>query len=79
MITDQAEIERDVKWSRMPRCPSCSDLMVAPEASVLGPDGDVSHLWTCDSCGQGFVTRARSRIPAWPQRSVASEGAELHR
>jgi hypothetical protein len=42
----------------MPRCSICTDPMVAPEASVLQPTGEVCYLWSCDKCGQGFVTRA---------------------
>ena len=42
----------------MPRCSICSDLMVAPEASALQGGGKVSYLWSCDTCGQGFVTQA---------------------
>jgi len=32
--------------------------MVAPEASILQLNGEVGYLWCCDTCGQGFVTRA---------------------
>src|SRR6201984_3436551 len=45
-------------WPRvrnMPMCSLCSNSMVAPEASALQADGDVSYLWSCDSCGHGFV------------------------
>lgn len=42
----------------MPRCSICSDLMVAPEASALQGGGKVSYLWSCDTCGHGFVTQA---------------------
>jgi hypothetical protein len=48
-------------WPRarnMPRCSICSDLMVAPEASALQAGGKVVYLWSCDTCGQGFVTQA---------------------
>jgi hypothetical protein len=49
------------RWPRvrdLPRCASCSDPMVAPEASALRADGKVSYLWSCDCCGQSFVTNA---------------------
>jgi hypothetical protein len=42
----------------MPRCPICSDVMVAPEASALQSGGEVGYLWSCDTCGHGFVTQA---------------------
>ena len=43
----------------LPSCPVCADTMVAAEASVLLPDERVGHLWSCDTCGYGFVTRAQ--------------------
>ena len=49
------------RWPRvrdLPRCASCSDPMVAPEASALRADSKVSYLWSCDCCGQSFVTNA---------------------
>jgi hypothetical protein len=41
----------------MPRCSICCDLMVAPEVSALQPGGKIIYLWSCDTCGQGFVTQ----------------------
>ena len=40
----------------LPRCSACADVLVAAEASVLDLHGRVSHLWTCDSCGQSLIT-----------------------
>jgi ribosomal protein L37AE/L43A len=54
------------QWPRMrdmPRCVICTDAMVAPEASVLKSDGEVSYLWSCDRCGQSFVTQAYAKPP----------------
>jgi hypothetical protein len=31
--------------------------MVAAEASALLSDNVITHLWTCETCGYGFVTR----------------------
>jgi hypothetical protein len=63
MLARQAETEPSGRrWPRMrnmPRCSICTDFMVAPEASVLKTDGEVSYLWSCDRCGHGFVTEAR--------------------
>lgn len=44
------------RYSEMPSCPVCADSMVAAEASTYA-DHVISHLWTCDTCGYGFVTR----------------------
>jgi hypothetical protein len=49
------------KASQMPRCTMCFDLMTAPESSVLMPDGVVSYLWSCDSCGETVVTHCPSQ------------------
>jgi hypothetical protein len=31
--------------------------MIAAEASAFVTDDVVSYLWTCDTCGYGFVTK----------------------
>ena len=31
--------------------------MVAAEASAFITDNVISYLWTCDTCGYGFVTK----------------------
>jgi len=31
--------------------------MIAAEASAYVDDNVISYLWTCDTCGYGFVTR----------------------
>jgi hypothetical protein len=31
--------------------------MVAAEASAYLSDNIISYLWTCDTCGYGFVTK----------------------
>jgi hypothetical protein len=41
----------------LPTCPVCADSMVAAEASAFVADEVVSYLWTCDTCGYGFVTK----------------------
>jgi len=38
-------------------CPICADSMVAAEASAFVSDNVVGYLWTCDTCGHGFVTK----------------------
>ncbi|WP_322516997.1 hypothetical protein SR870_05380 [Rhodopseudomonas palustris] len=41
----------------LPICPVCADSMVAAEASAFVKESIVSYLWTCDTCGYGFVTK----------------------
>jgi hypothetical protein len=41
----------------LPTCPVCADSMVAAEASAYVSDNLISYLWTCDTCGYGFVTK----------------------
>ena len=38
-------------------CPVCADSMIAAEASAYLPDNVIGHLWSCDTCGYGFVTK----------------------
>ena len=47
----------DPRCSELPTCPVCADSMVAAEASAYVSDLVISYLWTCDTCGFGFVTR----------------------
>jgi hypothetical protein len=45
------------RGSDLPTCPVCADSMVAAEASAYLADNIISYLWTCDTCGYGFVTK----------------------
>jgi C4-type Zn-finger protein len=45
------------RGSELPTCPVCADSMIAAEASAFVADDVVSYLWTCDTCGYGFVTK----------------------
>jgi hypothetical protein len=45
------------RGSELPTCPVCADSMIAAEASAFVADNIVSYLWTCDTCGYGFVTK----------------------
>ena len=47
----------DPRGSDLPTCPVCADTMVAAEASAYLHDNVISYLWTCDTCGYGFVTK----------------------
>ncbi|MBC7581139.1 hypothetical protein [Tardiphaga sp.] len=45
------------RGSELPTCPVCADSMIAAESSAFLSDDVVSYLWTCDTCGYGFVTK----------------------
>ena len=45
------------RGSDLPVCLVCADSMVAAEASAYVSDDVISYLWTCDTCGYGFVTK----------------------
>jgi hypothetical protein len=47
----------DPRGCDLPTCPVCADTMVAAEASAYLSDHAISYLWTCDTCGYGFVTK----------------------
>lgn len=41
----------------LPTCAVCADSMVAAEASAFLADQSVIYLWSCETCGYGFVTK----------------------
>jgi hypothetical protein len=45
------------RGSDRPVCQVCADTMVVAEASAFLADNVVSHLWSCETCGYGFVTK----------------------
>jgi len=47
----------DPRGCDLPTCPVCADSMIAAEASAYLADNSISYLWTCDTCGYGFVTK----------------------
>jgi C4-type Zn-finger protein len=49
--------DRDPRGRELPTCPVCADSMVAAEASAYLAANFISYLWTCDTCGYGFVTK----------------------
>jgi hypothetical protein len=57
MMSTVAARLRDPRCSELPTCPVCADSMVAAEASAYVSDNLISYLWTCDTCGYGFVTK----------------------
>jgi hypothetical protein len=54
----------DPRGCDLPTCPVCADSMVAAEASAYLSDNVISYLWTCDTCGYGFVTKHALRRSA---------------
>jgi ribosomal protein L37AE/L43A len=51
------------RGSDRPVCQVCADTMVAAEASAFLSDDLVSHLWSCETCGYGFVTKHSLKQP----------------
>ncbi len=47
----------DPRGCDLPTCPVCADLMVAAEGCSYVSANVISYLWTCDTCGYGFVTK----------------------
>jgi C4-type Zn-finger protein len=45
------------RGSDFPTCPVCADSMIAAEASAFLSESVISYLWSCDTCGYGFVTK----------------------
>jgi hypothetical protein len=57
VLSTVAAVKPGPRGSDLPTCPVCADSMVAAEASAYVSDNVVSYLWTCDTCGYGFVTK----------------------
>ncbi|MGM4891519.1 hypothetical protein [Tardiphaga sp. 839_C3_N1_4] len=49
--------------------------MIAAEASAFLTDDVVSYLWTCDTCGYGFVT---IRTATAEKRRFVTNGKIVH-
>jgi ribosomal protein S27AE len=61
----------DPRESALPTCPVCTDSVVAAEASAyVAADNLISYLWTCDTCGYGFVTKHKNTL----RRLACNEG-----
>jgi C4-type Zn-finger protein len=56
-IPSTAQPHSAPRESDLPTCPVCADSMVAAEASAYLSDNVIGHLWSCDTCGYGFVTK----------------------
>jgi RNase P subunit RPR2 len=42
-----------------PRCPRCRSPVLVAEQAAFNLDGDIRHTWSCDECGNKFVTSVR--------------------
>jgi uncharacterized protein with PIN domain len=42
-----------------PKCPRCGSVLLIAERSAFNPDGRIRHTWSCDDCGNEFVTSIR--------------------
>lgn len=61
-----SEVVSEGMWSRsrrpaprereLPTCAVCADTLIAAEASAFLAEDVVRYLWTCETCGYGFVT-----------------------
>jgi ribosomal protein S27AE len=39
-----------------PKCPRCGSIVFVAEQSALNLNGGIRHAWSCDDCGNEFVT-----------------------
>jgi transposase-like protein len=49
---------RVAEFSR-PKCPRCGSTLLVAEESAFNPNGRIRHTWSCDDCGNEFVTSVR--------------------
>jgi ribosomal protein S27AE len=44
-----------------PNCPRCGGALLIAEESEFNLKGRIRHAWSCDDCGNEFVTSIRLR------------------
>jgi hypothetical protein len=44
---------------RRPKCPLCGSTLLVAEQSAFNPNGRIRHTWSCDDCGNEFITSIR--------------------
>lgn len=49
-LTHAASVSR-APVRRMPMCPECGDMLLAPDHSEFHGAGRIQHFWSCESCG----------------------------
>jgi transposase-like protein len=42
-----------------PKCPRCGSVLLVAEQSGFNMRGRIDHSWSCDDCGNEFVTSIR--------------------
>lgn len=42
-----------------PNCPRCGSILLMAEESRFNIRGRIDHAWSCDNCGNAFVTSIR--------------------
>jgi hypothetical protein len=42
-----------------PHCPRCGSILLMAEDSRFNVRGRIDHAWSCDDCGNAFVTSIR--------------------
>jgi ribosomal protein S27AE len=42
-----------------PKCPRCGSVLLMAEESRFNVRGRIDHAWSCDECGNEFVTSIR--------------------
>jgi RNase P subunit RPR2 len=44
---------------RRPKCPRCERIVFIAAQSRFNARGQIEHFWSCDDCGEEFVTCVR--------------------
>jgi len=39
-----------------PNCPRCGNVLLVAEESLFNVGGRIDHAWSCDDCGNEFMT-----------------------
>ncbi len=51
--------DRVTKSLGRPNCPQCGSMLLMAEESRFNIRGRIDHTWSCDECGNEFVTSIR--------------------
>src|SRR5690606_21592350 len=51
-----ATSSRRASLRRLPLCPQCGDMLLAPEHSEFHGAGRIQHFWSCENCGTATET-----------------------
>ena len=53
-LQDLCKASSEIRPVRLPTCPQCGDMLLAPLLAEHADRGVVHNHWVCESCGHSF-------------------------